>query len=111
MNLVCLQQGQQGELTSKSLPLSRLAVSPTSNFICLRTKLSPQQSTLISLGTNLELVNASSGGFPNVSATGTNCMFVVETYFTSVISLVNDRLIKASKPMLAWLSEFVIVLN
>ena len=38
-------------------------------------------------------------------------MFVVETYFTSVISLVNDHLIKASKPMLAWLSEFVIVLN
>ena len=38
-------------------------------------------------------------------------MFVVETHFASVVSLVNDRLIKAGKPMLAWLPEFIIVLN
>lgn len=63
------------------------------------------------MGIDLELVNASGGGFPNVSAAGTNCMFVVETHFTSVVSLVNDRLIKAGKPMLAWLPELVFVLN
>lgn len=111
MNLACLWQGRQGESTSKSPPLSRLAVSPTSNFTCLRTKSSPQHSILISLGTDLGLVNASSGGFPNVYAMGTNCMFVVETHFSSVVSLVNDRLIKADKPVLAWLPEFVLVFN
>ena len=63
------------------------------------------------MGTNLGLVNASGGGFPNVYAMGTNCMFVVESHFASVVSLVNDRLIEADKPVLAWLPEFILVLN
>jgi tripeptidyl-peptidase-1 len=76
---------------------------------------------LNSLGSNYTgKFNASGQGFPDVSAAGTNFVIVVggdvgtvdgtscsSPIFASVISLLNDRLISAGRPVIGFLNPFL----
>lgn len=99
--------GRQRASTSKLPPLTRLAVSPTSNFTSLRTKPSPQQSTPISLGApTWDYLTPPAEAFP-IFPPRALTLSVVETHFRKLVSLVNDRLIAAGKHVLARLPSVI----